>query len=295
MPVPSCVPALTSKPVSAPVPIAPLIDIGLNLANHRFAGDWEQVVQRAHGAGVERFILTGTSLKISREAAVLTEKMAPGSAYFTAGVHPHYACELGADTIAHLRALLSHPNAVAVGETGLDYHRDLSPRHVQRAALEAQVELACTLYKPLFLHERDAAHDLLAILDNFKERLPRCVVHCFTGPEAVARQYIERGFFVGITGWVGQKNRNKDLLLALQAVPAQRIMLETDAPYLTPPGYVPGTPGRNEPAALARVAELLAIARGVPVEQVRADAYAASMSFFGLDDLARTTVGRTAR
>ena len=261
-----------------------LIDIGLNLANHRFTRDWEQVVARAYAAGVERFILTGTSLKISKEAALLTEKMAPRTAYFTAGVHPHYASELSADGLAELRALLSHPNAVAVGETGLDYNRDLSPRDVQRAALEAQVDLACSLDKPLFLHERDAAPDLLAILDNFKGRLPRCVVHCFTGSEAIAQQYVERGFYLGITGWVGQKKRNQDLLQALQAIPPERTMLETDAPYLTPPGYTPSIAGRNEPAALPRVAELLALARGVPVEQVRADAYAATIKFFGLDD-----------
>ena len=264
---------------------SPLIDIGLNLANRRFTADWEPVVARAHAAGVARFILTGTSLKVSREVARLTEKMAAGTAYFTAGVHPHYASELGAEGLGELRELLSHPNAVAVGETGLDYNGDLSPRHVQRAALEAQVALACTLGKPLFLHERDAAQDLLAILDNFKSRLPRCVVHCFTGSEAIARQYIERGFYLGITGWVGQKNRNQDLLQALTAIPPERLMLETDAPYLTPPGYKPSVAGRNEPAALPRVAELLAIARGVPLEQVRADAYMASMKFFGLNDL----------
>lgn len=262
----------------------PLIDIGLNLANHRFSSDWRQVVARAHAAGVERFILTGTSLRISREVALLTEEMAPGTAYFTAGVHPHYASELGADGLADLRELLSHANAVAVGETGLDYNRDLSPRNVQRAALEAQVDLACTLNKPLFLHEREAAQDLLAILDNFNDRLPKCVVHCFTGTEAEAQRYIERGFYVGITGWVGQKKRNQNLLQALRVIPPARTMLETDAPYLTPPGYAPSIAGRNEPAALARVAELLAEARGVPVEQIRADAYAATMAFFGLDD-----------
>ncbi len=261
-----------------------LIDIGLNLASHRFTRDWPQVVARAHAAGVERFILTGTSLKVSKEVALLSEKMSPGVAYFTAGVHPHYASELNAEALAQLRELLTHAHAVAVGETGLDYNRDLSPRPVQRAALEAQVDLACSLNKPLFLHEREADADLLAILDNFKGRLPKCVVHCFTGSEAVARQYIERGFYLGITGWVGQKNRNQDLLGALKAIPPERTMLETDAPYLTPPGYAPSIPGRNEPAGLPRVAELLAMARGVPVEQVRADAYAATITFFGLKD-----------
>ncbi|WP_164557789.1 TatD family hydrolase [Massilia atriviolacea] len=262
----------------------PLIDIGLNLASHRFSRDWKQVIARAHEAGVGRFILTGTSLATSREVALLTEQMAPGTGYFTAGVHPHYASGFDDDTLAQLRELLAHPNAVAVGETGLDYNRDLSPRMVQRAALEAHVALACTIGKPMFLHEREAAADLLAILDNFQGRLPKCVVHCFTGNEAVARAYIERGFYLGITGWVGQKNRNHDLLQALHAIPPARTMLETDAPYLTPPGYTPGIAGRNEPAALARVAELLASARGVPVGQVRADAYAATLAFFGLED-----------
>jgi TatD DNase family protein len=252
------------------------------LASHRFTRDWQQVVADAHHAGVERFILTGTSLKISREVAALTEKMTPGTAYFTAGVHPHNAAELNAQGIESLRELLAHPSAVAVGETGLDYNRNLCPRDVQRSALEAQVELACSVNKPLFLHEREAASDLLAILDNFSGRLPACVVHCFTGSAAVAQQYIERGFYVGITGWVGQKHRNQDLLQALESIPSERIMLETDAPYLTPPGYASSIAGRNEPAAMARVAQLLATARGVPVEQVRADAYAATMTFFGL-------------
>jgi TatD DNase family protein len=264
------------------LPAAPLIDIGLNLANHRFAHDWQQVVAAAHAAGVERFILTGTSLGISRQVAALSEQMAPHTAYFTAGVHPHYSAELNPAVVAALRQLLGHPNAVAVGETGLDYNRDLAPRAVQRAALEAQVELACTLGKPLFLHEREAAADLLAILGNAGARLPRCVVHCFTGDAAVARQYIERGFYLGITGWVGQARRNQDLLQALACIPPERIMLETDAPYLTPPGFKGLVAGRNEPAALPRVAELLALARGVALEQVRADAYAASVAFFGL-------------
>jgi TatD DNase family protein len=264
------------------MPNFPLIDIGLNLASHKFASDREQVVARAHEAGVACMILTGTSLETSAQVALLSEQMAPGTAYFTAGVHPHYATSLDAEGMQRLRALLAHPNAVAAGETGLDYHRDLSPRAVQRAALEAQVALACSLKLPLFLHERDAAADLLAILDNFAACLPRCVVHCFTGSEAIAQQYLERGFYLGITGWVGQKNRNHDLLAALRIIPPERIMLETDAPYLKPPGYAAPVPGRNEPAAMARVAALLAAARGVTVEQVRADAHAATVAFFAL-------------
>ncbi|WP_166878774.1 TatD family hydrolase [Massilia mucilaginosa] len=174
----------------------PLIDVGLDLASHRFTGDWKQVVARAYDSGVEHFILTGATLKIY-DAALLTEKMAPGTGYFTAGIHAHYASELGADALVRLRALLAHPHAVEVGETGLDYNRDMSPRPVQRAAIEAQVELACSTGKPLFLHEREAADDLLAIHDNVN------------GREAVARRYVERGSYLRIAGWVGHHNRSK--------------------------------------------------------------------------------------
>jgi TatD DNase family protein len=260
----------------------PLIDIGLNLASSRFAQDWKKVVARAHAAEVAKFILTGTSLSISQEVARLAELMAPGTAYFTAGFHPHKASEMTKDTVTQLRLLLRHPLAVAVGEAGLDYNRDLSPRPVQRTAFEAQVVLACEFQKPLFLHERDAAADLLAILDNHKSQLPDCVVHCFTGDELQAKAYLDRGFYLGVTGWVGQNGRNKSLLRALPTIPADRLMLETDAPYLTPPGYVPPVSGRNEPEAMVRVAELVAKVKGTPVEQVRADAYATTMQFFQL-------------
>jgi TatD DNase family protein len=259
-----------------------LIDIGLNLGSPRFSRDWEDVVARAHAAEVTKFILTGTSMSMSLWVGQLAERLAPGTAYFTAGVHPHKASEVTDDTIAELRVLLAHPLAVSVGETGLDYNRDLSPRPVQRAAFEAQVALACELQKPLFLHERDAAADLLAILGNHKDRLPDCVVHCFTGDEVQAKAYLDRGFYLGVTGWVGQNGRNKSLLRALPSIPSDRLMLETDAPYLTPPGYVPPISGRNEPAAMERVAELVAKVRGVSSEQVRMDAYAATMRFFRL-------------
>jgi TatD DNase family protein len=258
----------------------PLIDIGLNLASPRFSSDWQAVVARAQEAGVAKFILTGTSLAISEDVARLADKMGAGVAFFTAGVHPHRASELTDATLAQLRRLLANPRALAVGEAGLDYHRDLSPRAVQRAAFEAQVLLACELQKPLFIHEREAAPDLLTILDDHKANLPACVVHCFTGDERQAEEYLIRGFYLGVTGWVGQNGRNKGLLRALPTIPADRLMLETDAPYLTPPGYLPPVAGRNEPAAMARVAELVAKVRGSSVEEVRADAYAATMRFF---------------
>jgi TatD DNase family protein len=262
-----------------------LIDIGLNLASKKFANDWRRVLARAKDAGIHRVILTGTTLAGSAESAKLAEAIGVDAGYFTAGVHPHYSAAFSDDRHGHLatlRTLLDHPQAVAVGETGLDYNRDLAPRSVQRDVFEAHVDLACAVQKPLFLHERDAHVDLLAILNNQAQQLPRCVVHCFTGDEEKARAYLDAGCYLGITGWIGQKRRNQDLLKALPFIPRDRLMMETDAPYLTPPGYKEPVAGRNEPAALLRVAELLAEARGETLEQVQIDTYATTCSFFGL-------------
>ena len=261
---------------------APLIDIGLNLASKRFASDWREVAGRALEAEVGHFILTGTSLADSQAVARLANALPENVGFFTAGVHPHRSAELNEAGITQLRALLKHPKAVAVGETGLDYNRNLAPKDVQRQAFERQVQLACELQKPLFLHERDAAADLLAILDAHRSDLPPCVVHCFTSGAKEARNYLDRGFYLGITGWVGQRHRNGALLEAMSLIPADRLMLETDAPYITPPGYKTPQPGRNEPAAMQVVAELVAQVRRVSVDQVRADAYAATKQFFNL-------------
>lgn len=268
--------------MTTPVSLSPLIDIGLNLASGRFAKDWLAVIAHAQSVGVEKFILTGTSVSVSEEVARQASELGPHTAYFTAGIHPHRAEEWNAQTKTRLRNLLALPAAVAVGETGLDYNRDIAPRALQRKVFEHQVQLACELQMPLFLHERDAAEDLLAILDAHKRDLPACVIHCFTGGATQALAYVERGFYLGVTGWVGQSSRNAELLTAMPVIPANRLMLETDAPYLTPPGYRPAQSGRNEPAAMVLVAELAAKARGVSVAQVRADAYAATKAFFRL-------------
>lgn len=266
-----------------PPPSTTLVDIGLNLANHAFKSDWQEVIARAEAAGVEKFVLTGTSLSITATSLELATALGEGKARFTAGVHPHHSSELAgnATALGDLRGLALHPLCAAVGETGLDYARDLAPRDVQKSAFEAQIALACDIGKPLFIHEREAAEDLLRTLDKFRHHLPRCVVHCFTGTAAQAEAYLERGFYLGVTGGIGQSKRNAALLEAIKRIPANRLMLETDAPYLTPPGYRPPVRGRNEPAAMAEIARLVAEARGESVAAVRAAAHAATSEFFG--------------
>lgn len=258
-----------------------LTDIGLNLASAQFARDRTEVLARGRAAGVGRFILTGVTLQSSDESAALCEHLGgPNDCYYTAGVHPHYANTLDKAGLERLRRLLRHPRAVAVGETGLDYFRDLSPRAVQRKGFEAQIAIAIESGKPLFLHERQAHDDFLAVLDSFGQQLPASVVHCFTGDEVEAARYIERDFYLGITGWVGQRKRNAALLRALKVIPLDRILLETDAPYLMPDAYVPPQPRRNEPAAMLLVAQLVADAKKVPVGELVAQVEENTCRFF---------------
>lgn len=243
-----------------------LIDIGANLANERFEEDIEAVLIRAWEAKVSRIVITGTSLSASRKAAKLagmSERL-----YFTAGLHPHCAKEYDQAAENGLRQLLMDKKAIGVGETGLDYFRDLSPRLVQQKAMQSQVALGVELKKPLFLHERDAAEDFRALLKEFSTSLPRSVVHCFTGSKDEATKYLDMGLYIGVTGWLGQSKRNAALVEAVRHIPLDRLMIETDAPYLAAPAYRPPVRGRNEPASLVEVARLVASIKGMALDEV---------------------------
>jgi TatD DNase family protein len=258
------------------------IDIGLNLANKQFTSDWRDVVERARDVGVERVVLTGTSVKNSQQCQDLAAQLPDGSAYFTAGVHPHSASLVGRGDMQRLEELLQDPRAVAVGETGLDFDRDFSPRAAQRDSFQRHIELACKTGKPLFLHERCAHEDFLRILDEAGTSLPPCVVHCFTGSRSEAEEYIKRGFYLGITGWAGQARRNADLLLALPVIPADRLLLETDAPYLAPDGYKGKVSRRNEPDAMPAIARCVAAVLRVDLDNFVDTAYRNTVRFFGI-------------
>ncbi|CAD6191649.1 unnamed protein product [Caenorhabditis auriculariae] len=175
-----------------------LVDIGANLGHPSYKNDIEQVIERAQKAGVNKIMITGTSEKLSKEAAKLAETH-PGFFYFTAGVHPHDAKDFNESTTATLRELLKHDQCVAVGECGLDYNRNFSPQGVQRDVFRKQVELAVELQRPLFIHEREAHEDMVKILGEAGEKIPPTVIHCFTGTVDEAKKYIEMGFYIGLT------------------------------------------------------------------------------------------------
>jgi len=259
-----------------------LIDVGANLTHKSFRGDLAAVVDRAAAAGVRRIVVTGASVPGSRAAADLAASR-PGALYATAGVHPHDASRCDDRTLGDLAALAARPGVVAIGECGLDFNRDFSPRPVQRRWFAAQVDLAIALGKPLFLHERDAAEAFLAILDERRDRLVPAVVHCFTGTGDVLAAYLDRGLYIGITGWICDERRGTHLRALVREIPADRLLVETDAPYLLPRDLSPKPRGhRNEPAFLPHVVAAIAAYVGKPVEQVAAEATANAERFFGI-------------
>ena len=259
-----------------------LIDIGANLTHDSFDRDRDAVLARAREAGVARMVVTGASREHSPLALRLAQAH-PGVLYATAGVHPHHAVEYTEECDAEMRALHAHPEVVAVGECGLDYFRDFSPRPAQRRAFERQLQIAVDTGKPLFLHQRDAHDDFVAMMKNFDGKLGPAVVHCFTGTKKELFDYLDRDWHIGITGWLCDERRGLHLRELVKNIPANRLMIETDAPYLLPRTVKPQpSHRRNEPMYLAHIVAELARDRGEEVEVTAAATTATARAFFGL-------------
>ena len=259
-----------------------LIDIGANLTHDSFDRDRDEVLQRARDAGVTRMIITGASREHSPKALALAQAH-PGELFATAGVHPHHAVEYTEECDAEMRALHAHPEVVAVGETGLDYFRDFSPRPAQRKAFERQLQIAAENGKPLFLHQRDAHADFMAMMKNFDGKLGPAVVHCFTGMREELFDYLDQDWHIGITGWLCDERRGQHLRELVKHIPPNRLMIETDAPYLLPRTVKPMPKDRrNEPMYLAHIVEELARDRGEDVAATTAATVGTSSAFFRL-------------
>jgi TatD DNase family protein len=259
-----------------------LIDIGANLTHSSFAPDRAAVLERALNAGVRRMIVTGADLTSSRQALALAQAH-DTRLWSTAGVHPHHASEFAPSQREAFLELLGSNQVVAVGECGLDYFRNLSPPESQRAAFTAQLELALHAAKPVFLHQRDAHADFVAILREFAGGLTGGVAHCFTGGAAELEDYLMLGLHIGITGWVCDERRGHALRDAAPRVPQERLMIETDAPYLLPRDLnMIDKSRRNEPANLPHVAAALAKLRGVTLEELAASTTENAVRLFRL-------------
>ena len=261
-----------------------LVDIGANLTHGSFDADRDAVIERAVAAGVSRIILTGSSAASSRDAAELAAAR-PEVFRATAGVHPHHAADYDDDVHGRLRELARHAAVVAVGECGLDYYRDFSPRDAQRRAFLCQLELAVETGLPVFLHQRDAHEDFLELLAPLRGRLSGGVAHCFTGDAAQLHDYLALDLHIGITGWICDERRGQHLDRVVRAIPRDRLMIETDAPYLLPRTLRPRPrTRRNEPMYLTEVLRAVAAAQGRPEYELAGETTANARRFFGIDD-----------
>jgi TatD DNase family protein len=260
-----------------------LVDIGANLAHDSFDDDRDEVLARAADAGVTRIVVTGSSDDSNRKAATLAREH-PGVLWSTAGVHPHHASDYTEASDALIRKLAADESIVAVGECGLDYFRNFSPRDAQLAAFRSQLEIAAESGLPVFLHQRDAHDDFVEVLEPMLPKLSRAVAHCFTGEHESLREYLAMGLYIGVTGWICDERRGIHLKEIVSTVPDDRLMIETDAPYLLPRTIRPKPQTRrNEPVYLTEVLRVVAEARGQTEEHIARITTGNAVRFFGLE------------
>jgi TatD DNase family protein len=268
----------------------PLADIGVNLADKRFDRDREAMLDRAREAGIGLQIITGTSMAGSGKALTLAQQ-AP-DLFCTAGIHPHHADEFGPTALQELRQLASEKKVCAIGETGLDFNRDFSPRPMQEKAFIEQLQLAAELGLPAFLHQRDAHSRFLPIVKEMRDHLCDLVVHCFTGSRDELFDYLDLDCHIGITGWVCDERRGLELQRIVGNIPPQRLMIETDAPWLLPRNMdtKPPVSGRNEPALLPWVVRQLSTSTGRPADTIASETWHNSLRFFRITPMARSAL-----
>ncbi|NMP30738.1 YchF/TatD family DNA exonuclease [Thalassotalea sp. M1531] len=245
-----------------------MIDIGVNLTSARFDKDRAQVLEDSLAQGVTQLLITGTSVEESQQALQLTHSQ-PEILFSTAGVHPHYADQVSADYLSQITRLANHQQVKAIGECGLDFNRNFSTPENQIRVFNEQVELAAKLAMPLFLHQRDAFDAWIKILAPYLTKVPAMVSHCFTGNKSELLRCVDAGMYIGITGWVCDERRGAELQEAVKYLPLDRLMIETDAPYLTPRTIRPRPKSsRNEPKYLPYVVQAIAEIKQITEQEV---------------------------
>ncbi|MBC8227619.1 MAG: TatD family hydrolase [Gammaproteobacteria bacterium] len=244
------------------------IDIGANLTHESFDQDREQVLENAIAAGLYKIIITATSVDETNRAIECTD-INPSLLWATAGVHPHNAKNTSDNFIEELEKLSMHNKVIAIGECGLDYCRNFSTTEKQRAVFEKQIKLSLKTGLPLFLHQRDAHEDFITMLKEQSVDEIKGVTHCFTGDKGQLRDHLDLGLYIGITGWVCDPRRNQDLLESIKYLPMDRLLIETDAPYLMPKELEKKLKTRrNEPKYIREIAEFISNQKGIEVEDL---------------------------
>jgi TatD DNase family protein len=261
-----------------------LIDIGANLTHSSFQHDLDEVITDANKVGVSRIIVTGASDEGNVQALDLARKY-PGRLFATAGVHPHHAGDYNDGSRELILEHARFKEVVAIGETGLDYNRNYSPHPSQKSVFESQLQVAVEAQKPVFMHLRDAYDDFIEILRKYRDKIPAAVAHCFTGTEKELQGLLDMDLFIGITGWICDERRGHHLHEFIHKIPSNRLMLETDSPYLLPRDLRPKPKDRrNVPANMPHIVETVARVLNKPTLQVAAETTASAHEFFRLPE-----------
>lgn len=256
-------------------------DIGANLTHKSFQEDMENVLQESQQNGVKRLSVTGSCLEDSILALEISNRF-PDMCVSTAGIHPHNAKEFSRELFTEIKDLLIEDKVKCVGETGLDFNRNYSSPEDQQRSFEAHIELAIDISKPLFLHERDAHEKFIEIINPYLNEMPKSVVHCFTGQKEALLKYIDMNFYIGITGWLCDERRGKHLEELIPLIPLEKLLIETDSPYLLPRDMGLDNSSRNEPKYLKHIAKRVAEYRNESEELVYSAIYMNSLEFFNI-------------
>jgi len=257
-------------------------DIGVNLTHPSFVKDLNKVIEEAVGVGVTRMCVTGSNLEESISAYQLALSLSD-VLISTAGIHPHQAKEFSLNYFSEIKDLLKKDNVKAIGETGLDFYRNFSTEEQQKKSFETHIEASIELQKPLFLHVREAHKTFMEMLEPVKEKLPKTIVHCFTGNKEELIDYVEMGFYIGITGWICDERRGTHLKDLINLIPIDKIVIETDAPYLIPRVPQLKNSQRNEPKFLPYVANEIIKNSNESKELLISSMFLNSLSFFDLN------------
>ena len=252
-----------------------MFDIGANLTSSHFSDDLDSVLDESFEAGVKKICITSSNLQDVRNAKKITERNK--NLYYSVGIHPHNAKDFKIEFLKDMSIYLDDPKAICLGEMGLDFNRNFSSKDEQILCFEYQLSLANSINKPFFLHQRDAHEEFLSILDNYKFN-QKLIVHCFTGNLSELEDYLKRDFYIGITGWVCDLKRGLDLRECINHIPQDKLLIETDSPYLSPRKKI----RRNEPKFLIDVAEEVARLRKQTKESIVKSSYENSLNFFNL-------------
>ena len=255
-------------------------DIACNFTNERFDKDLDEVINRAITNKITKFGLICSRLSDLDRLLEIYNQYSKDM-FFTIGVHPHHANEINDEYLKNLKEAVINNNPHAIGETGLDFFRNLSTYDEQIYAFEEQIKIAIDTNKPLFLHQRDSHDDFIKILREYSSDINKAVVHCFTGTQEQLEDYLELDCYIGVTGWICDEKRNVELRKTIKNIPLEKLMIETDCPYLIPKN-LPNKPknNRNEPINLNHIVNEIAVLMEIDIESLRKQTFKNTINYF---------------